>query len=80
MKVKSNVIIFSTDNEERKDVRRLQEKKLQIVLNENNKLPIFEVNNKENIKNTVINSVEELFGTSKFYIEQLYTWGEPRIL
>ena len=80
MKVKSNVIIFSTDNEERKDVRRLKEKKLQIVLNENNKLPIFEVNNKENIKNTVINSVEELFGTSKFYIEQLYTWGEPRIL
>ena len=47
MNVKSNVIIFSTDNEERKDV---------------------------------IHRVEEIFGTSKFYIEQLYTWGEPRIL
>ena len=37
MKVKSNVIIFSTDNEERKDVRRLKEKKLQIVLDEKNR-------------------------------------------
>lgn len=80
MKVKSNVIIFSTENEERKDVRRLEEKKLQIVLDENNNLPIFNVNNKEYIKNTVIKEVENLFGTSKFYIEQLYTWGEPRIL
>ena len=29
MKIKGNLIIFSTDNEERKDVRRLKEKKLQ---------------------------------------------------
>ena len=78
MKVKSNVIIFSTDNEERKDVRRLKEKKLQIVLDEKNELPVFEINNKEYIKNTVIKGVQELFGTSKFYIEQLYTWGEPK--
>lgn len=80
MNVKSNVIIFSTDNEERKDVRRLKEKKLQIVLDENNNLPIFNITNKEYIKTTVIHRVEEIFGTSKFYIEQLYTWGEPRIL
>ena len=80
MKVKSNVIIFSTDNEERKDVRRLKEKKLQIVLDENNNLPIFDISNKEYIKTTVIHRVEEMLGTSKFYIEQLYTWGEPRIL
>lgn len=80
MNVKSNVIIFSTDDEERKDVRRLKEKKLQIVLNEKNKLPIFDIDNREYIKNTVIRKVKEIFETSKFYVEQLYTWGDPRIL
>lgn len=80
MNVKSNVIIFSTDNDERKDVRRLKEKKLQIALDEKNKLPIFDISNKDNIKITVSKKVEEMFGTAKFYIEQLYTWGDPRIL
>lgn len=77
MDVKSNVIIFSTDNEERKDVRKLKEKKLQIILDENNNLPIFELNSKEYIKDTVSNNLEKVFETSKFYIEQLYTWGAP---
>lgn len=80
MNVKSNVIIFTTDNDERKDVRRLEEKKLQIALDENNNLPIFNITNKEHIKTTVSNKIEEMFGTTKFYIEQLYTWGDPRIL
>lgn len=77
MKVKGNLIIFSTENEERKDVRRLKEKKLQIVLDEKNNLPVFEVNNKEYIKTLAEARIEELFGTEKFYIEQLYTWGNP---
>ena len=49
MKVQGNLIIFSTDNEERKDVRRLKEKKLQVVLDENNTFPTFEVKSKEYI-------------------------------
>ena len=77
MKVKGNLIIFSTNNEERKDVRRLKEKKLQIVLNEKNNLPTFEVNDKEYIKRLAENKVQEIFKTSSFYIEQLYTWGDP---
>ena len=77
MKVKGNLIIFSTDNEERKDVRRLKDKKLQIVLNEDNDFPTFEINNKEYIKTLAEKEIEKLFGTSKFYIEQLYTWGDP---
>lgn len=78
MKVKSNVIIFSTDNKERTDVRRLKEKKLQIALDKQNSLPIFEVNNKEDVKTMVSNNLKEMFGTTKFYIEQLYTWGDPQ--
>lgn len=78
MKVKSNVIIFSTDNKERTDVRRLKEKKLQIALDNQNSLPIFEVNNKEDVKTMVSNNLKEMFGTTKFYIEQLYTWGDPQ--
>ena len=74
MNVKSNVIIFSTDNKERTDVRRLKEKKLQIALDNKNSLPIFDINNKEDIKTIVSNNLREMFGNNKFYIEQLYTW------
>ena len=77
MNVIGNLIIFSTDNEERKDVRRLKEKKLQIVLDEKNNFPVFEINNKEYIKTLAETRIEDLFGTEKFYIEQLYTWGDP---
>lgn len=77
MKIQGNLIIFSTDNEERKDVRRLKEKKLQVMLDENNDFPTFEFNNQEYIKRTAENKIESIFKTSKFYIEQLYTWGDP---
>lgn len=78
MKIKGNLIIFSTDNEERKDVRRLKEKKLQLLLTDKNEFPSFEITNKEYIKDLAEKKMEELFGTSKFYIEQLYTWGDPK--
>lgn len=77
MNIQGNLIIFSTDNEERRDVRRLKEKKLQVVLDENNHLPTFEISNKEYIKKSAENKLEEIFKTTQFYIEQLYTWGEP---
>ncbi|MCF0124283.1 MAG: hypothetical protein HUJ68_00725 [Clostridia bacterium] len=77
MNIKGNLIIFSADNEERIDVRRLKNKKLQVILNEKNELPIFEINNKQYIKSIAEKKVEELFGISRFYIEQLYTWGDP---
>lgn len=78
MKIQGNLIIFSTENNERKDVRRLKEKKLQIVLDKNNNLPIFEIKNKEYIKESAEKEVEKIFQTTQFYIEQLYTWGEPK--
>ncbi len=78
MKIKGNLIIFSTDNEERKDIRRLKEKKLQLLLTEDNCFPSFEITKKEYIKDLAERKMEELFGTSKFYIEQLYTWGDPK--
>ena len=77
MKINGNLIIFSMDNEERKDVRRLEEKKLQVVLDEMLEFPAFEVDEKEYIKKTAEKKVESLFKTDKFYIEQLYTWGDP---
>ena len=77
MKIKGNLIVFSTDNEERKDVRRLKEKKLQLLLPDNNSFPFFDITDKKYIKDSAANKMEELFGTSKFYIEQLYTWGDP---
>ena len=78
MKVKGNLIIFSTDNEERKNVRRLKEKKLQLLLLDNNNFPTFDVTDKEYLKDIASKEMEKMFGTSKFYIEQLYTWGDPK--
>ncbi len=78
MKIKGNLIVFSTDNEERKDVRRLKEKKLQLLLSNDNTFSVFDVKKDEYIKDAAANKMEELFGTSKFYIEQLYTWGDPK--
>jgi len=77
MKLQGNVIIFSADNEERKDIRRLKEKKLQVLLDENGDLPVFEISNQEYIKKSAEKKIEELFQTTQFYIEQLYTWGDP---
>lgn len=77
MKIKGNLLIFSADNQERVDVRKLKEKKLQILLDENNELPKFEVNNQEYIKKSAEDEIEKLFEISNFYIEQLYTWGDP---
>ncbi len=77
MKVNGNLLIFSTENEERLDVRKLKEKKLQIILDENNDLPKFEIDNQEYIKLLAENKIEKLFEISNFYIEQLYTWGDP---
>ena len=78
MKIKGNLIIFSTDYEERKDVRRLKEKKLQLLLSDDNTFPYFDITDKEYLKDAAANKMEELFGASKFYIEQLYTWGDPK--
>ena len=77
LKIQGNLIIFSTDNEERKDVRRLKEKKLQVLLNEKNSFPTFEISDEEYIKKSAEKKIESLFKTENFYIEQLYTWGDP---
>ena len=47
MKIKGNLLIFSSDNEDRTDVRKLKEKRLQVLLDEKNDLPSFEINNTE---------------------------------
>lgn len=78
MKIKGNLIIFSTDNEERKDIRRLKEKKLQLLLSSDNSFPTFDITHREYIKDTATSKMEKLFRTTKFYIEQLYTWGDPK--
>ena len=77
MDIKGNLIIFSMDCEERKDVRKLKEKKLQVVLDKNNNFPTFKIKNNEYIKRSAEKKIEKMFNTERFYIEQLYTWGDP---
>lgn len=78
MKIQGNLIIFRMDEEERKDVRRLPEKKLQLLLDDSNNLPTFEIHNQAYIKRLAEEKMEQIFQTSQFYIEQLYTWGNPQ--
>ncbi len=77
MKVKANVIVFSADSIERIDIRKLKEKKLQVMLDKDNKLPMFAIDNKRYIKDIVSDNLERIFENDRFYIEQLYTWGIP---
>ena len=70
MKIKGNLLIFSADNQERVDVRKLKEKKLQILLDENNELPKFEVNNQEYIKKSAEDEIEKLFEISNLYFSR----------
>jgi len=77
MKIQGNLIIFRMEEAERKDVRRLPEKKLQLLLDENNQFPAFPIDNQTPIKQLAEEKMEQIFQTSQFYIEQLYTWGEP---
>jgi len=78
MKVKGNLLIFSSDNEDRIDVRKLKNKRLQVLLNEKKDLPSFEIKNSEYAKISAENEVEKLFEISNFYMEQLYTWADPK--
>ena len=50
MKIQGNLIIFRMEEAERKDVRRLPEKKLQLLLDENNQFPAFPIDNQTPIK------------------------------
>ena len=71
MKIQGNLIIFRMEEAERKDVRRLPEKKLQLLLDENNQFPAFPIDNQTPIKQLAEEKMEQIFQTSQFYIEQL---------
>lgn len=73
------IVILTIGKKERKDIRKIGEKRLQVLLEKKTfSLPIFEINYGEYIRDTVINIVEKILGISKMYIQQLYAWGDPK--
>jgi Uncharacterized conserved protein len=79
MKVNLNVVIFSSTNLFENNKRKLDNKKIQVLLcRQKDKLffPAFDVDNTKNIYDIVKNKLEIILKTNEFYIEQLYTWGE----
>lgn len=80
MNISLNVAIFCMDTVERKNIKRLPQKKMQILLCKNNNklmLPTFNFIETQNIKTTVLECINQILKKDNLYIEQLYTWGEP---
>ena len=78
LEIKCNVAIFTMKEEERKDVRKLKERKLQVLLEDNHFFPSFRISQEEYVRETVRKKVSKILGTTDFYVEQLYTWADPK--
>ena len=78
MKVKCNAVIFAVEDKERVDIRKLQEKELQVGLYDDFSLPKFTPNDQEDLRNIVENHIESLFDIKRFALEQLVCIGEPK--
>lgn len=80
MKTRYNLSIFTIIEEERKDIRKLKEKSLQVLLDRNYQFPVFDINEnqEESLRETAYMKACEILGTNHLYIEQLYTWSDPK--
>ena len=63
--------IFILDSEKNENIRKNDIKKLKVLLNNNNELPIISVGGNE-IKKQVRNSISSIIGSNIFHLEQVY--------
>ena len=78
MKTRYNLIIFTIAEEERKDIRKRKEKTLQVLMDQKDQFPIFDVDEGKSLRDTAYEKASEILGTQNLYIEQLYTWSDPK--
>ena len=64
--------IFILDSEKNENIRKNDIKKLKVLVNNNNELPIISVGGNE-IKKQVRNSISSIIGSNIFHLEQVYT-------
>ena len=64
--------IFVLDSEKNDNIRKNDLKKIKVLVNNNNELPIINIKN-SNIKKQVRNSISSIIGSNIFHLEQVYT-------
>lgn len=64
--------IFVLDSEKNDNIRKNDIKKLKVLMNNNNELPIISIGGNE-IKKQVRNSISSIIGSNIFHLEQVYT-------
>lgn len=64
--------IFVLESEKNDNIRKNDVKKLKILVNNNNELPIISIEGNE-IKKQVRNSISSIIGSNIFHLEQVYT-------
>jgi hypothetical protein len=82
MDIKLNIIIFSIGSMVRKSNRNLDDKKLKILLQRNEKeklvFPTFSFSKDKDILDTIKENTKQILKSKTIYFEQLYTWGETK--
>ena len=64
--------IFVLDSEKNDNIRKNDVKKLKVLVNNNNELPIISIGGNE-IKKQVRNNISNIIGSNIFHLEQVYT-------
>ncbi len=67
--------IFVLDSEKNDNIRKNDVKKLKVLVNSSNELPIISINGNE-IKRQVRNSISSIIGSNIFHLEQVYTMDQ----
>jgi len=84
MKVAADVLLYTVRDQNQENVRKLPEKKLQLLMikrkgdphKEEWALPGGEVQNNEDVDQAAYRELKEETNIDNVYIEQLYTWGD----
>lgn len=64
--------LFVLESEKNDNIRKNDIKRIKVLVNNNNELPIIKVNNNE-LKNQVKKNISSIINTNTFHLEQVYT-------
>ncbi|MCL2860513.1 MAG: NUDIX domain-containing protein [Oscillospiraceae bacterium] len=81
-----DTIVFTIQEKEQENYRKLPEKTLQVMLIKRKNHPFKDkwcfpgtfVKEQENLENAIVRVLKEKANIENLYLEQLYTWGDPK--
>ena len=72
MKINIVSCLFILDSEKNENIRKNDIKKIKVLVNKKNELPVIKYNGKE-LKKQVKNNISSIIGSNIFHLEQVYT-------